>query len=365
LKRVVISVSNDLNTDQRIQKISTTLLKNGFEILLIGRKTPNSLKTELPFETYCFNLIFNKGFLFYAEFNIRLFFKLLFEKKDILYANDLDTLLPNYIIHKIFKTKLIYDSHELFTEVPELVDRPFVRNVWLKIEQTIVPKITNCITVSSSIANYYNSKYNANFKVIRNVPILNTENAKGFFDFDTSNKKIILYQGALNKGRGLELMINTMTHLNKCLLIIIGDGDITNDLKDSVSSLNLNEKVKFLPKKSPSELKKLTLLADLGISLEEDLGMNYKFALPNKLFDYIHAKVPVLVSDLVEMKKIVETYNIGYVLENREPAQLAKKIKSILENPNPIPASNFNEAMNDLNWEKESQKLEKLIEELS
>ena len=365
MKRVVISVTNDLITDQRVQKVSETLSENGFEILLIGRKLPNSLKVDLPFKTYRFKLLFHTGFLFYAEFNIRLFFKLLFKKKHILYSNDLDTLLPNYLIHKIFKTKLIYDSHELFTEVPELIDRAFTRNFWLKIERFMLPKIKNCITVCHSIANYYNSKHNTNFSVIRNVPLLNNLNEKGKFDFSTPTKKIILYQGALNKGRGLELMIDAMPYLGNYVLVLVGDGDIISDLKAKVTQLRLERTVKFISKKTPFELKKITSLAHLGISLEEDLGLNYKYALPNKLFDYIHAKIPVLVSDLVEMNQIVHKYKIGFILKNRNPINLAEKIKSILESENSIPISNFDLAIEELNWEKESKILMDLINKLN
>ena len=183
MKRILISVSNDLFTDQRVQKISNTLIKNGFQVLVIGRRKGQTLNNKFLFKTHRFKLFFNKGFLFYFEFNICLFFKLLFEKKDFLYANDLDTLLPNYLVHKLTKTQLIYDSHELFTEVPELINRPFIQKIWLKIESFILPKLKNSITVNSSISEYYNSKYNSCFKVIRNVPILNLDFKKGKFNF--------------------------------------------------------------------------------------------------------------------------------------------------------------------------------------
>ena len=115
MKRILISVTNDLATDQRVHKVCETLQEFGFEILLIGRKLPNSLPVNRNYKTTRMNLIFNKGFLFYTEYNLRLFLKLLFTKKDILLANDLDTLLPNFLISRIQNTKLVYDSHELFT----------------------------------------------------------------------------------------------------------------------------------------------------------------------------------------------------------------------------------------------------------
>ena len=108
--------------------------------------------------------------MFYAEFNVRLFFFLIFSKKDILLSNDLDTLLPNYLVSIFQKKKLVYDSHELFPEIPELVHKPFVKKCWSKLESFILPKIKNNYTVCNSIASYYSKKYDTNFKTIRNLP---------------------------------------------------------------------------------------------------------------------------------------------------------------------------------------------------
>ena len=141
MQKIIISVTNDLTTDQRVHKVCISLQKMGFEILLVGRKLQNSLPLDRNYQTHRIQLLFNKGFLFYAEYNLRLFFYLLFKKKEIVLANDLDTLLPNYLVSKLQKKKLVYDSHELFTEVPELINRPKTQKIWLKIEQKILPKL--------------------------------------------------------------------------------------------------------------------------------------------------------------------------------------------------------------------------------
>ena len=303
MKRIIVSVTNDLVTDQRVHKSCTTLFNNGYTILLIGRKLKNSLPIIRDYKTLRIKLLFNKGALFYAEYNLRLFFILLFSKKDILLANDLDTLLPNFLVSKILKKKLVFDSHELFTEVPELINRPFQQNFWLKIEQFILPKLTYSYTVCHSIAVHYNLKYNTKFHVVRNVPFKIKKLEKGILPFNSKNKKIILYQGAINKGRGLELMIEAMTFLDNAIFLIIGSGDIEKNIHNLVKELNLEEKVTFIERIPPIELQKLTPLADLGLSIEENLGLNYKYALPNKLFDYIQAKIPVLVSNLDEINE--------------------------------------------------------------
>jgi len=131
LKRILISVTNDLTTDQRVEKTCEALSEIGYDVLLVGRKLKKSLPIQRNYMTIRFRLLFNVGFLFYAEFNIRLFIFLLFTKKDLLFSNDVDTLLPNYIISKLQNKKLVFDSHELFSEIPELVHKKRVKNVWL------------------------------------------------------------------------------------------------------------------------------------------------------------------------------------------------------------------------------------------
>jgi glycosyltransferase involved in cell wall biosynthesis len=364
LKRVIVSVTNDLTTDQRVDKVCTTLTQMGLKVLVIGKKVKNSEDLNRDYATFRFKLIFNKGFLFYAEYNLRLFLKLLFIKKDILLSNDLDTLLPNFLISKIFRLKLVYDSHELFTEVPELINRPFVRGFWLTIEKNIVPKVKNCYTVSNSISKYYNSKYNTSFKVIRNLPIAVNKDMNGTFPFETNNKKIILYQGAINKARGLELMITTMQYIENTIFVIIGSGDIKNKLQQQIQILKLKDKIKFISKVTPKELQKLTPLADLGISIEEDFGLNYKFALPNKLFDYIQAKIPVLVSDLPEMKNIIKKYSVGEIIQDRNPKKLAIQITSILYKKNDFYSLNLENARTVLTWKNESEHLKNIFNNL-
>ncbi|AUC86425.1 group 1 glycosyl transferase [Polaribacter sp. ALD11] len=353
MKKIIVTVTNDLSTDQRVAKVCNTLISNNFEVLLLGRKLKNSKNLKRNYQTKRFRLLFNAGFLFFAEYNFRLFFYLLFTKKDILLSNDLDTLLPNYLVGKIQNKKIVFDSHELFPEIPELVNRPKVKKTWLALEKWMLPRLRNNYTVCNSIAGFYKKKYNCSFETIMNLP---TEKKVelGEFPFKINGKKIILYQGAINVGRGLEKIIETMNFLENHLLVIIGEGDIYKLLKDKVSSENLNNKVVFLGKITPSELHKLTPLAHLGISLEEDLGLNYRFALPNKIFDYIQAEVPILVSNLPEMSTIIKNYNVGEIVKNRDAKKLANQIEQILKKDF---SKELKLAKAELIWEKQEQKL--------
>ena len=350
MKKIIVSVTNDLSTDQRVDKVCATLQKEGYEIVLIGRKLKSSTPLHRSYTTKRIRLIFNKGFLFYAEFNFRLFFVLLFSKKDLLLSNDLDTLLPNYLVSVLQKKNIVYDSHELFPEIPELVDKPFVKKCWSTLEAWILPKLKNTYTVCNSIADYYDEKYNTKFKTILNLPN-KKELELGSFPFKTAGKKVIIYQGAVNIGRGLELMIDTMEFLDNCILVIIGNGDLYEDLTQKVKN---NNKIHFLGKFSPKKLHKLTPLANLGLSIEEDLGLNYRFALPNKIFDYIQAEVPILVSDLPEMKQVIQNYNVGEIVKKRNPKELAIQIEQILKRDF---STELKGAKKELVWENQEEKL--------
>ncbi len=175
---------------------------------------------------------------------------------------------------------------------------------------------------------------------------------------------MIIYQGALNVGRGLELMIETMEYLDNALFMIAGTGDIEDKLKKRVQEKGLTDKVIFKGRLTPEALYPLTCSADLGISLEEDLGLNYRYALPNKLFDYIQCRVPVLCSALPEMSKIVETYGIGIAVRYREPERLAKSIRFMLEERGEGAwLAALDKAAGELCWENESKEYVALVRE--
>ncbi len=357
-KRIYVSVTNDLCTDQRVSKVCNTLVDFGYEVVLIGRLLPGSWQISRPYRIKRVKLSFNKGPLFYLNYSIRLFFFLLFSKKGVLLANDLDTLLPNYIISKLKKSPLIYDSHEYFTEVPELIDRPNVQRAWKTIEQYILPNIKHAYTVSQPIADAYLRAYGVQFKLIRNLPYAY------FSDIKSTRKDVVIYQGALNVGRGLEDLIRAMPNVN-AQLWIAGDGDVANVLKRMVLDLQLTNKVVFLGRLNTGELKEKTQQAKLGVSLEMELGLNYTYALPNKLFDYIQAGVPVLVSPLPEMKKVVHQYSVGEVMESRHPISIANQLNAMLLSDNYESwKKNCLAAAQELNWEKESVKLKDLLQRI-
>lgn len=335
MKKVFLSVTNDLVVDQRVHKVCNSLMNAGYDVTLIGiLKNKSSKILDRNYKTVRFPVIFKKSFLFYAEFNIKLFAYILFKKVDIVVANDLDTLLASYLASIIRKKKLVFDAHEYFTELPELEGRRFVKKIWLRIEQFILPKIKYSYTVCESIANEYKKKYDIEMKVVMNIPLSQKEsNSSLLLNDKIGTRKVIIYQGALNIGRGIELVIKAMKYIENYVFLIVGDGDIRDELIELAIKEQVSEKVIFTGRISFNELPKYTRRADIGISLEENLGLNYYFALPNKLFDYINAGIPVIASDLPEIKKIVLENKIGIIVEDRTPENIAKIIESIFNDP--------------------------------
>ncbi|NVO19368.1 MAG: glycosyltransferase [Bacteroidetes bacterium] len=369
-KKAIISVINDLVTDQRVEKSAQVLMDMGYEVLMVGRQKSDSLR--MPDRRYTVNrmrLLWEKGPFFYAEYNLRLFFFLLFQKCDLLFSNDLDTLLPNYLIHKLKRIPVIYDSHEYFTETPEVIHRPFVRNFWKRIEKSIVPKLKYCITVNPSIAELFKKEYSVDFKVIRNIP------GRKIKDSVPSRKelglpedqKIILLQGAgINIQRGAEELVEAMKYLDGLLLLIIGSGDVFPVLKELAAEFKVDQKIMFIPKQLPDKLFFYTSAADLGLTLDKDTNINYHFSLPNKLFDYIHAGIPILASPLPEIKAIIEKYEIGGFIDSHQPEHIASKIQQALNDEITYARwkENLKLAAAELNWENERKVLCKIIEEV-
>lgn len=362
-KKVVVSVINDLVTDQRVKKTCRTLTELGFEVLLVGRKLKTSMPMDnRPYRSVRMRLIFTKGPAFYGCFNLRLFFFLLFRKADLLVANDLDTLLPNYLVSKIKHIPLVYDSHEYFTEVPELVNRKGVQKFWKRIERRIFPKLKEVITVNNSIASLYEKEYGLRPVVVRNISpkrVSETLPERSAFGLPDNKFMLILQGSGINVQRGAEEIVEAMQYIENAFLLIVGGGDVIDTLKKMAKNPELKDRVFFKPKQTYDKLFILTCLADIGLTLDKDTNINYRFSLPNKLFDYIQARVPVLASPLPEIKKIITTYDIGDFIPSHDPEEIAKKVNEILANQELMVKwkKNINFAASQLTWEIEEQQL--------
>ena len=363
-KKAIVCVSNDLITDNRVAKTCLVLGNLNYEVILVGRKKRNSPPmNQRNYAWKRFRLPFEKGPFFYLTLNLRLFLFLLARRVDLIYANDLDTLAPCYFVSKVKNTRLIYDTHELFTEVPELTSRPKIQNIWLKIESSIFPRLKHVITVNDSIAKIYRQKYNVALSTVRNVPEYDKENISRNTRKELNIREedfILIIQGSgLNKDRGIEEAVSAMQHCSDCVLLLVGDGDVIPKAKKMVAEKKMESKVRFIPRRPYKELMRITRLADLGLLLDKNTSLNQGLALPNKLFDYIHAGIPILSTNLSEISKIIKQYEVGIFLSEIQPKTICEtilkyKTNIALQKQHRI---NCRNAAEQENWQVEQQKL--------
>ena len=332
-------------------------------ITIIGRRLGDCCgSVSVPFRTRRFRMIFKRGFLFYAFFNIRLFFFLLFHRYDLLVANDLDTLLPNFLISKLKHLPLVFDSHEYFTGVPELTGRPFVKWVWKTIERLIFPHLKNIMTVSDSLAAQFEKEYCIRPVVVRNCS-RQSVSVKGYsreeLKISKENLLLIFQGGGINIDKGGEELIEAVSITENVSLIIVGSGDVLHALKQKVTDLDLYERVRFIPKMPWEDLIRYTKSADVGMSLEKDTNLNYWFSIPNKLFDYISAGIPVISGTLPEVKKLVEENNCGLIIPDITPEKISSAIKILRDDRDLLNRLKQNavNASKSINWENESKKV--------
>lgn len=359
MKKAVVSVTNDLVTDQRVMRTIGVLQELGFEPVFVGRKLPESLPFSKEYRHFRFKLWFNKGFLFYANYNLRLFFFLLFHRFDLYISNDLDTLLPNFLVSRLKRKPLIYDSHEYFTGVPEIQNRPLVKAVWTGLERWIFPKLKTVITVNDSIAALYQKEYGKNIKVVRNISdsrlpaLVKTRRELNL----PEDAYILLNQGAgINVDRGMEEAIRALPILpDEVVLLIVGNGDAVPGLKRMAAEMEIEHRVIFRPKQAYIDMLQYTLNADCGLSLDKPNSPNYRFSLPNKVFDYIKCGLPLLVSDVVEVSRLVNSYHLGRVIADHHPESIAHGINEVRGLGKDYFVENLAKAAHDNNWEKERQ----------
>ena len=300
------------------------------------------------------------------EYNLRLFFFLLCRRFDIYHSNDLDTLLPMWLTSFIFKKKLVYDSHEYFLGVPEIQNRYFVKKVWSSIESFIFPKLKYVFTVNKSISDLYFKDYKVRPLVIRNLPNksslikVKTKKDLGLPD----NKKLVILQGSgINVDRGAEELLEAISIQDDFFLSVVGKGDIVDKLKRRCAKSDLVDKVLFVPTLPYSQMMQFTLNSDVGVSLDKNNNINYKFSLPNKIFDYSKAEIPFVSTNLVEIRKIAEEFHTGVLISSLNPESIIvglNKAIALKKSKNFI--SNIAKMNSTLNWESESVSLIKTYE---
>lgn len=347
---IAYCMTSDFAFDQRMQRISSSLSKENISIVIHRSKYLKELNTST--KLIDLQTRFKNGVLFYMFFNLKLLRKLWLINPDIVYSVDTDTLLATGI-YKLFKRKItIYDSHEYFTEVPELTGKTFKKKLWTWVENTFVPKMDLCITVGDSLATIFTKNLNKSFITIRNIPLfINASN-------ESKKENLLIYQGAINEGRGLHCAIDVMEYLEDYKLILVGDGDIKNELKHYVNKKYFNDRIEIRDVMLPQDLKHLTSTAIFGLNLIENTSLSYYYSLANKFFDYLQAEVPSINMKFPEYENILKEKPFGLMINELDPKELAN---AIINNSDQLTynslVANCKKYKSEFTWEKEEQKL--------
>jgi glycosyltransferase involved in cell wall biosynthesis len=360
LKHIYFAVTNDLVFDQRMHRICSSLAKSHYKITLVGRKVKTSLPLEIkPYGQKRLKCWFRKGFFFYAEFNVRLFLFLLFQKAHAICAIDLDTIIPCLVISRLKKIPRVYDAHEFFTEMKEVRERGFVRKIWTYVERFAVPKFEYCYTVSNGLAKELGQKYKRSFRVIRNLPYRKAVMS------NTLRKKYLFYGGAVNEARGLEYLIPAMKYI-PFNLVICGDGNIMDQLKLLIIRHQVQGKVELKGMVSPEELHLFAQEAFLGLNLVEKEGLNQYYSLANKFFDYIQAGLPQITMNFPEYASVNNEYEVAVLIDELSEESLKATINKTVNDSFLLERLNKNtlRAKEVFCWEKEEGRLIEIYNEI-
>lgn len=364
-KEVIFSVTNDVVTDQRVLKIASVVAASGANVTIIGRELPWSLEADQSnFRITRYRMLFRKGFLFYKFFNLRLFFTLLMSKADLLVANDLDTLLPNFLVSKLRGIPLVYDSHEYFTGSPELKERPIVRGVWKTIERLTVPRVKYMMTVNRSIAGLYESEYGIKATVVRNFSRDWHGEVSARVELGISSDDLLcVIQGTgLNQGRGGIELVEAISGMENVHLLVTGRGSQVAAMRERVLELGLIDSVTFLPVMPWDDMMSYTSMGDIGLSLDRRGSLNYENSLPNKIFDYMNAGLAIISTDLKEVSRVIEEAGCGIVINDPEPTKIVEALLKFRDNRDFLEKcrDNSKKAFPGYRWENETGKVREL-----
>jgi glycosyltransferase involved in cell wall biosynthesis len=357
MKYLIFTVTTDLSYDQRMDRICTTMAYAGYRVLLVGSQRKGSIPLQQKnYQQHRIKCLATKESLFYLEFNFRLFFYLLFRKAGLICGVDLDTLLASYSAALIRRKKFVYDAHEYFTEMVGVRKHPLVYHTWSLLERMILPHVKHAYTVSQSLADVYSKKYRVDFKVIRNISSFNSS-SENKHQVPAFEERYLVYAGVVNEGRGLDECIEAMQFID-CKLYICGDGDMLDKLKQMVVQKRLEAKIIFTGYLEPKQLKEVIRKAYAGLLLLRADNLNFYYSLANKFFDYLHAGIPQITINLPEYILLNRQYQVAELIE-LEVQQIVAAANLLLNDAahyNLLKANTL-KARQELNWEKEAEKL--------
>ena len=374
MKKVISIVLNNFKNDSRVLKENISLQNAGYRVKVVAlHEEPlkefdivqniDVHRIKLKSRSWSKNKAIQ--LLKYFEFIFRVVKE--YKTSDILHCNDLNALPIGYVIKKFYNkdVKIVYDAHEY-----EINDRSNESKYSIKIkyflEKRLIKYADKVMTVSDAIANEYVKLYGIPKPalVLNTPPYTNIEKKDIFRETlnISADKTIFLYQGGLSKGRGIEILLDAFKNIDdeKAVMVFMGYGLLETTIVETVKEYN---NIYFHKAVAPHILLNYTSSADFGISTIEDSCLSYRYCLPNKIFEYTMAEIPVIVSNLPEMKRVVEN-NIGVVAQNNTPKGLNVAIKEALKLDKKKLHQNIQKVKKIYNWEEQEKVLLEVYKDL-
>lgn len=332
---ICMAVFGDLRFDYRVFREAQCLHQAGHRISIVASSfSPVPLQGWGEFDLHLIPMDRSRSLrISYPAFWRQARQLLLGTRADVYHAHDLDTLWPAAFAARRRDVPLVYDSHEFWTEQSSLVDRPFIRNFWALLERRLIRQVHRTITVSTSIAQALQDRYGLEqVAVVRNLPFYRPPVQSDRICTElklAAGRPVVLYQGGFLTDNGLAEQIEAVAGLHENLaFVLIGDGPREAALKEQVRSSNLESTVYFISRVPFGELHSYTCSADLGLCLIKGTGKSFYYSMPNKLFEYLMAGLPVLASDFPDMRAVVEDSGAGLVANPQDLRDIREKIRS-------------------------------------
>lgn len=377
MARIVNVVLNSFENDSRVLKTSLTLKALGHEVKVLALYQEGlALKEEIEgIQVERIKLAsrpWPKNKLIQSIKYLEFLFRAVKSAKaaEIAHCNDLNALPVGWLLKRLYGAKVVYDAHEHETETNGL--KGIEKRLKQYLERALIPTADQVITVSPSIAKDYAQLYSLpEPAVVLNCPDYDPaldqtkpqpDIFRQYFNL-RPDQKIFLYQGALSTGRGLELLMDAFDSLESDahVLVIMGYGTLESNI---AARANQSQRIWFHPAVRPQVLLQYTQSADFGISFIEDRCKSYRYCLPNKLFEYLMAGLPVLVSNLPEMARVVREYNLGIVAHENSVAGVKAALSASLAQDHRVQAANAALASKTFCWQEQAKILTSLYSKL-
>jgi len=370
-KKVCIVFLGNIAHDSRSLKMFKSLRDAGYESYVICSYEPGEKKFEDPCVFYVKLRKWKRAFLKIIQFylgSLPLVFKI---NSDVVIASDLFSLPPAWLISIKSKANLVYDSRELYSALASLSKRNLAQKFWSKFERYFALNSKLIITVNQSISDFLSKKFpNKKIIVLRNLPEF--KNPGGFYQVEIDPSDVLLvYLGNFHPGRGFnyyfELLKRLTAEMIDARLLIIGKGELKEKIEKEIKSGGIAEKTFILGPYSPDQIIVFPNATKIiGLCIIEPLSLSYIYSLPNKIFEYIRHKIPFVVSDFPEIRRIVSEYKVGILVDPQNPDDLYRGVKNLIEDDFLYDQlkRNCETALRELNWENEIKKLYEALESL-